>query len=302
MGIVPIEGNGETTSINIGLVAFPISLALVTSIIGWYAWSDIAPLEEEEKLLDGLSSATSNLKDNVNILSSEILSTKNKYERTTNIYVANLHKLFNSQKETIEEYDLSLSSLKKSNIDFRSQISQSLKDFKNFNEGIKESTISLNKDVSDIQKRNQTEQLEAVKKFFEDLYKEVNGGKEKIELFNNEFDKYLNSIKNDFSVSTTKISDFLNNTDDFNNNINTNIEKTNSTLSSIDDEFKNIKNEIYNIKSTILNDLYENHSLRNDIKQINESIKNLKPTKYITFSLGLSNLFERLFKKWKQIY
>ncbi|WP_430412743.1 hypothetical protein [Kordia sp.] len=231
LSLVPIA-NSDTTP-EFGLVAFPIGMSLVTSIMGWYFGSDIAPPINSHKItetLDLLNFTTKKLNDDIKLLSIEILDTKNKYENTTQTFVTNINGLLKNQQDSIIEYNKTLILLKATNADYKNQVVNTLEDIKksllNHKDMYLESLKSLTKSTQEIQNKSQSDQLSQFKKFTENL-------EEELKKSNNDLNTYFENLLNynELIISNSK-----------------------ETI----DLIRTIENGLDNIKRTIREELFKN--------------------------------------------
>ncbi|KAB8153035.1 hypothetical protein EZY14_011690 [Kordia sp. TARA_039_SRF] len=284
LSLVPlnlIDNNIEQSSPDFGLVAFPIGIALITSILGWYFGSELAQPEQNSKLnevVDQLTIDVENLSTNINKLSNDVFNTKEKYDDSTKFYLENINDLLVKQKSSIEQYNDSLNMLKETNSSYTLEVSGTLNSIKNnLSEYQKKYENSLNSffvDIQNLQESNQQELIRNFKEYFEKLkeeyQKEVQNYESIQDNLKNSLASYIQSLNINFRNTNDKLKVFIESSEDFSKSIIDNSEKTNSYI-------QNIETKLTDIKSTILNDLYKNHSLRSDLKEINDSINRINP-------------------------
>ncbi len=273
LGLIPVGGNND---IDFSLVALPIGMALTTSILGWYFGSYLSPPQTDplNESLDLLKKTTTALSNNIRDLGGEILLTKNKYEETRVSHNISINNLIAKQNEMTDEYMNSLVKLKETNSEYSSDVSNSLNNIKNDLNNYKYTFHNSLKDLNNDVKKQHTENLttlnEANATYFATFKNNIQEGVEDVSQLNNSFKKYIDEITQAFGVSSIEMSSFITNVKNYNETLIENSEKSNNS-------FQNIEDGITNIKSTILDDLYENHSLRKDLGEINKSIRKIKP-------------------------
>lgn len=103
MGLVKAPG-AEAEPFNLSSIAFPIGLALVTSIIGWWCGNELNDLSTEK---DILGSSLDILRKNIEELSDEVFRAKSKYETSTNEFTQQLNQLLEKQKSVIQDFNSS---------------------------------------------------------------------------------------------------------------------------------------------------------------------------------------------------
>lgn len=245
----------KENSIDFGLIAFPIGVALTTSILGWYFGSYIAPPGELSQIGESvkrLNVDIMNLSASMVTLSQGISETEKRLVETTDKIFTGAERFHETQEQTIKNYNESLEAVKRTNTSYSAEVQETLNRINtNLNEHqvmYENSLRSLNENVHEIQMQNQLEIKEVLSRYFAGLNKEVENGFVAIQDIHDAYNTYLKAIQAGFGDVNSRLADFMDTIGAYNKTIISNTQASNDTL-------KEIAIGINNIEKTVLNDI-----------------------------------------------
>ncbi len=252
------------------LVAFPIGMALITSIFGWAFGSLIATPDNEYD--DNLNKSVKTLKESLDELTKEVLLTKVKYEKSTETFVTNSSRLYKKQEQVITQYNASLETLRQTNKDYTQEVKATLNDIKKdlraYQEIYEKAILELTQKILSLYEESQKEIKEKITEYYSELAGRINRELDKISELDKMIADYLEALKEGFKGTLEEISQFKDLVKKYNEAIINNTKLSNEFLSAI-------KTGIENIDPGIIGKLYESQNLKKDIQEVKDALEAL---------------------------
>lgn len=109
LGLMQLDSGSAETTISLNTIAFPIALAIVTSILGWGLGNELIKFLNRN---DQLEHSINKLQKNISSLADEVLIIKSKYQTSSNKFISTFNDLAADQTDILKQFNESKGQLK----------------------------------------------------------------------------------------------------------------------------------------------------------------------------------------------